>query len=383
MLARGRLAAVLPAVAVLAGCGGATPAAHHALAVAHPSRDRWGTVWLCRPGLARDPCTTSRATTVFGRDGTSHVVAAAPAKNPPVDCFYVYPTVSLQATANANLHVDPTERAVAVAQASRFSQVCRVYAPMYRQITLGSILRPGGINAVTGSWPTERTRRFRDYLAHYNDGRGIVFIGHSQGATILIRLLQQEVDAARACGAGSSRRCFSAATSPSRRAGPSAATSTHPGLHVAPKPAASSPTRATRRSRRRTAVRAHRSDGARLLAPRHRRERAPDPVRQPGRAGRRHGGPRPVLPVAGADLRARRAKLSVTTPWVAFPGEFTAAVIHRRRDVAAARVRPAPDRARAGQPPDAADRGAARVDVNIALGDLVALVRDESTAYRG
>ena len=35
---------------------------------------------------------------------------------------------------------------------------------------------------------------FRDYLAHYNDGRGIVFIGHSQGAVILIRLLQQEVD---------------------------------------------------------------------------------------------------------------------------------------------------------------------------------------------
>ena len=35
---------------------------------------------------------------------------------------------------------------------------------------------------------------FRDYLAHYNHGRGIVFIGHSQGATILIRLIQQEVD---------------------------------------------------------------------------------------------------------------------------------------------------------------------------------------------
>ena len=31
---------------------------------------------------------------------------------------------------------------------------------------------------------------FRDYLAHYNDGRGIVFIGHSQGASILIKLLE-------------------------------------------------------------------------------------------------------------------------------------------------------------------------------------------------
>jgi predicted esterase len=31
--------------------------------------------------------------------------------------------------------------------------------------------------------------------AHYNDGRGIVFIGHSQGASILIALLKRGVDA--------------------------------------------------------------------------------------------------------------------------------------------------------------------------------------------
>ena len=35
---------------------------------------------------------------------------------------------------------------------------------------------------------------FEDYLAHYNDGRPIVFIGHSQGASILITLLKQLVD---------------------------------------------------------------------------------------------------------------------------------------------------------------------------------------------
>lgn len=35
---------------------------------------------------------------------------------------------------------------------------------------------------------------FEDYLAHYNDGRPIIFIGHSQGASLLIALLKQFVD---------------------------------------------------------------------------------------------------------------------------------------------------------------------------------------------
>ena len=51
----------------------------------------------------------------------------------------MYPTVSTQPTANANLTMDPQETAVAVAQASRFSQVCNVYAPMYRQLTVAGI----------------------------------------------------------------------------------------------------------------------------------------------------------------------------------------------------------------------------------------------------
>ncbi|HEY7948814.1 MAG TPA: DUF3089 domain-containing protein [Acidimicrobiales bacterium] len=50
----------------------------------------------------------------------------SPAKDPPIDCFYVYPTVSAQPAVNADLTVDPEETAVAVAQASRFSTACRI-----------------------------------------------------------------------------------------------------------------------------------------------------------------------------------------------------------------------------------------------------------------
>ena len=35
---------------------------------------------------------------------------------------------------------------------------------------------------------------WEDYLAHDNDGRPVIFIGHSQGAAMLIRLLRSQID---------------------------------------------------------------------------------------------------------------------------------------------------------------------------------------------
>ena len=87
------------------------------------------------------------------------------------DCFYVYPTVSTESD-NANLAIQPAEIAAAVAQASRFSQVCNVWAPMYRQATAaaltdGAAFKPSVIatayNSLLSAW--------RDYLAHDNHGR--------------------------------------------------------------------------------------------------------------------------------------------------------------------------------------------------------------------
>jgi len=150
-------------------------------------------VWLCRPGLRDNPCTGNLTTTVVRANGTTYIQSASPARNPPIDCFYVYPTVSTQPTANANLHIDPQETAVAIAQASRFSQVCRVYAPMYPQLTLTGIrsgIRPQSAAVaylgVLSAWNM--------YLSRYNKGRGVVLIGHSQGASLLIALIKREVD---------------------------------------------------------------------------------------------------------------------------------------------------------------------------------------------
>jgi len=153
------------------------------------------TVWLCRPGLANNPCESDLTTTVVSADGTSTVEQVAPAADPPIDCFYVYPTVSGQPTQNANLQIDPEETAIAIQQASRFSQVCKVYAPMYRQATVKGILtRDGDRTASRDLAYGDVLSAWQDYLAHYNNGRGVVFIGHSQGTGMLTRLIASEID---------------------------------------------------------------------------------------------------------------------------------------------------------------------------------------------
>ena len=117
---------------------------------------------------------------------------ALPAVHTRFDCFYVYPTVSTEPSLNADLTIGPAEIDAAVQQASRFSQLCRVWAPMYRQVTETGLneLTPRALQVAYASLLSG----WRDYLAHDNHGRPIIFIGHSQGAAMLIRLLQSQVE---------------------------------------------------------------------------------------------------------------------------------------------------------------------------------------------
>ena len=183
----------LGAVSLGEVAGGAQPAL---AAVRRVFRtDAAGVVWLCRPGIAANPCTANLRTTVVSADGSTSVRPARPATDPTFDCFYAYPTVSIQPTENSNLSVQTSETAVAIQQASRFSQVCRVWAPMYRQRTLASLARGlGGQQVSTNIAYASLLAGWRDYLAHYNDKRPLVLIGHSQGAAMLIRLIQTQID---------------------------------------------------------------------------------------------------------------------------------------------------------------------------------------------
>jgi len=152
-------------------------------------------VWLCKPGVAHDPCRASLTTTVVRADGSTSIERSRPARRPKVDCFYVYPTVSGQPTVNATKAKDPEVVAVARDQASRFSMVCRPYAPVYRQLTISGISDRNNIpqsaeqlayNDVVEAW--------RTYLRKFNHGRGVILVSHSQGSFILRELIRQEID---------------------------------------------------------------------------------------------------------------------------------------------------------------------------------------------
>jgi hypothetical protein len=374
--------ALLVLLAGVAGCGGARRKPPPVV----KQQDRLGTVWLCRPGLAANPCASGLTTTVVGRDGASRVERARPARDPAVDCFYVYPTISGRATTNANLAVGFRQLAVAFAEAARFSQVCRVYAPVYRQITLSALRHPGRITRADALVAYDSVRSaFRDYLARYNHGRGIVFIGHSQGATVLARLLQQEVDRRPSVR----HRMVSAlllggnvTVRKDRSIGgdfnhiPACASEHQSGCVVAYSSFTAKPPLNSQFGRTTSDA------GVRLLAP---HDPSPglrimcvNPAAPAGGAARLD----PYLPSLALRFLPGGHKLKVKTPWVSFPGEYSAQCkssgnatwlqvthvgSHDRR----------PPLAESGD----ATLGLHILDVSIALGNLVRLVRDQAAAY--
>jgi hypothetical protein len=152
--------------------------------------------WLCRPG-ATDPCSGDASTSRVGADATVTLDMLPAARKPAIDCFYVYPTVSTDPTPNSDMVADAAERSVAQAQAAPFRQACRVFAPLYRQITLATLRDRMAGKPVTAD-PTlgyrDVSAAFADYMKHDNKGRGFILIGHSQGSGVLKALIAGEIE---------------------------------------------------------------------------------------------------------------------------------------------------------------------------------------------
>ena len=90
------------------------------------------------------------------------------------------------------------KKSVVNAQFARFAAtVPTVFAPMYRQVTLTALRAM----IVGQPIPVDRNLGYSDvlaawnyYLAHDNQGRGVVLVGHSQGSGVLTRLIKEEID---------------------------------------------------------------------------------------------------------------------------------------------------------------------------------------------
>jgi Protein of unknown function (DUF3089) len=153
--------------------------------------------WLCRPGR-QDACAVDLATTIVSADGTLTPEPWTAEPNPPIDCFYVYPTISTDQAPNSDMNPDPAEFNVIRQQFARFASVCKQYAPLYRQVTLQGlrgVLTGGSAEALSRGIGYDDVRdAWNTYLKRDNKGRGVVLIGHSQGAMILTALIRNEID---------------------------------------------------------------------------------------------------------------------------------------------------------------------------------------------
>ena len=152
--------------------------------------------WLCLPGRS-DVCSTPLPTTTLNPNGYGSVGRSTVAKDPPVDCFYVYPTVSRDPGMNSDLHPNAEETDAAQAQFARFASVCRPFAPIYRQMTVSAVVAfTAGANIDEAAALAYRdvAAAWRNYLATKNNGRPFVLIGHSQGSLMLQMLIAREIE---------------------------------------------------------------------------------------------------------------------------------------------------------------------------------------------
>lgn len=344
--------------------------------------------WLCLPGRA-DACATDQTATIVAADGKTTTEAFTPAASPAVDCFYVYPTVSTDPGANSDMVIDPAERSVVEQQLNRFASQCRIYAPMYRQITVAALRKVmmGGQAGDAALAYGDVRDAWNHYLTHENKGRGVVLIGHSQGSRVLLQLLKEEID-----GKPVQKQMVSALilgmNTPLGATGkygsiPTCASASQIGCLVSyvsfrassPPPATSRFGRIDDAGQRSACV-----NPAALLAGKAQTETAPLNA---------YLGTRPMGSSSAAPKPWAR-DLTVTTPFVSAPGllsarcvsegPFTYLSVYVNGDPADPRVDDITgDILIMGQP--LKDWGLHLIDVNLSMGDLVALVGEQSKAY--
>lgn len=157
-------------------------------AEAPPAPDYAGsTNWASLPSIRDDA------------DVTPAGVPAAAQMRAPADVFFIYPTVLMSRTQwNADTADRDLNRRIAQTtlrnQASVFNGCCAVYAPRYRQMTLGGYIKwSPDSEAATELAYSDILRAFREFRRRTGD-RPFILAGHSQGSRLARLLIEREID---------------------------------------------------------------------------------------------------------------------------------------------------------------------------------------------
>lgn len=152
-------------------------------------------MWACRPDMDPNECHQDMSAARIEPDGSRVIEPHTRAEDPAFDCFYVYPTVLLS---GAPQMVDFSQNGIDIvndallAQGARFSRICRMFAPLYRQVGLSGGAPIAGSDRALGLQDVRDA--FAYYLANWNEGRKFVLIGHSQGTSVLTGMMQMDID---------------------------------------------------------------------------------------------------------------------------------------------------------------------------------------------
>ena len=348
--------------------------------------------WLCRPGRAagQDPCAIDLTTAVVSGDGSVTREPHSANANAPIDCFYVYPTISTDPGTNSDMVPDPAETNVVAHQFARFGSVCRLFAPMYRQVTLvglrqvmtGSLSDLGrglAYNDVRDAW--------RDYLKRDNRGRGVVLIGHSQGTFILLQLLREEIE-----GTPVQQQLVSAILMGGTVTVPKGQRTGGTFKSLAPCQSASETGCLITFSTYRSTIPAP-ANALFGRAPEGQVAVCVNPVTFTGEAGDLHayfGTTRPLIAQAQPITTTWVTGKTIAEPWVSVPGLLSAkCVTNEHATFLEITVRPNPADPRTDDIPGdlgvpgkpVPNWGLHLVDVNLAMGNLVDVVRKQSAAW--
>jgi hypothetical protein len=154
--------------------------------------------WICRPGVDDGTCSTNLDAMAVDPQGQRTPAPFVAATDPAIDCFYIYPTASDDPTLYSDLKADASEKRSVHGQAARLREKCRLFAPVYHSFTMSALRWSTSHN---GGGAIDFDPPYRDvvaawhaYLKNDNKGRGVVLVGHSQGAILLKRLIAEEID---------------------------------------------------------------------------------------------------------------------------------------------------------------------------------------------